>query len=103
MTAQVQNAPAPQPPKRTTPPTRDPLTLGYVKATELPDGVVPPIFFGDTTNDGVRSPWNGHRPSKSAPWRVSSIPCASTNRCSEISFFSRSMSASGSYALQNGV
>jgi enterochelin esterase-like enzyme len=31
---------APQPP-RPTPPTRDPATAGYVKATELPDGTVP--------------------------------------------------------------
>src|SRR6185436_9481239 len=29
--------------KRTPPPTRDPNTPGYVKATELPDGAVPPI------------------------------------------------------------
>src|SRR4051812_14533988 len=29
-------------PARTTPPTRDPNTPGYVKATELPDGAVAP-------------------------------------------------------------
>ena len=31
------------PPARPTPPTRDPRTPGYVEATELPDGAVPPI------------------------------------------------------------
>lgn len=31
------------PAKRPPPPTRDPLTAGYVKATELPDGAVPPV------------------------------------------------------------
>jgi enterochelin esterase-like enzyme len=42
------SAPAPAPqtpaatPARPTPPTRDPLTPGYVTATELPDGAVPP-------------------------------------------------------------
>lgn len=45
-TAQQQAAPAQSPapvarPKRTPPPTRDPNTPGYVKATELPDGHVP--------------------------------------------------------------
>jgi enterochelin esterase family protein len=38
-------APAPSAtarPPRTPPPTRDPLTPGYVKAKELPDGAVPP-------------------------------------------------------------
>jgi enterochelin esterase-like enzyme len=30
------------PPKRPTPPTRDPHTEGYVEAKELPDGAVPP-------------------------------------------------------------
>jgi iron(III)-enterobactin esterase len=34
-------APAAAPPPRPTPPTRDPNTAGYVKATELPDGTVP--------------------------------------------------------------
>src|SRR6185436_17174260 len=29
-------------PPRPQPPTRDPHTAGYVKATELPDGAVPP-------------------------------------------------------------
>jgi enterochelin esterase family protein len=33
---------APAPPPRPTPPTRDPNTPGYVKATELPDGTNPP-------------------------------------------------------------
>jgi iron(III)-enterobactin esterase len=39
------NAAAPQviaQPARTTPPTRDPHSAGYVEATELPDGAVPP-------------------------------------------------------------
>jgi iron(III)-enterobactin esterase len=33
---------ATQPPKRPTPPTRDPNTPGYVAAKELPDGTIPP-------------------------------------------------------------
>ena len=45
--AQTSSAiPAPQPPPaapRPTPPTRDPHTPGYVAATELPDGTLPPI------------------------------------------------------------
>jgi iron(III)-enterobactin esterase len=36
------NQPAPMPQARPTPPTRDPHTPGYVSATELPDGTVPP-------------------------------------------------------------
>jgi len=35
-------APAATAPPRPTPPTRDPATAGYVKATELPDGTLPP-------------------------------------------------------------
>jgi iron(III)-enterobactin esterase len=35
-------APAAAPPTRPAPPTRDPHTPGYVTATELPDGAVPP-------------------------------------------------------------
>lgn len=53
-TAPAQTAPAPAPGapataapagrgRGTPPPTRDPLTPGYVKATELPDGAVPPV------------------------------------------------------------
>src|SRR5687767_12465167 len=38
-TATAQPAP---PAARPTPPTRDPNSPGYVKATELPDGAVPP-------------------------------------------------------------
>ena len=34
-------AAAPQPAPRPVPPTRDPLTPGYVAAKELPDGTVP--------------------------------------------------------------
>ncbi|MBL8215951.1 MAG: esterase family protein [Bryobacterales bacterium] len=34
--------PRPARPPRTPPPTRDPNTPGYVKAKELPDGIVPP-------------------------------------------------------------
>jgi iron(III)-enterobactin esterase len=46
--AQVAVAPAPTPsvqapPPRPTPPTRDPATPGFVAATELPDGAVPPV------------------------------------------------------------
>ncbi len=40
--AQAPPAAAPAKPVRTPPPTRDPLTPGYVKAKELPDGAVPP-------------------------------------------------------------
>ncbi|MGB7198089.1 MAG: alpha/beta hydrolase-fold protein [Acidobacteriaceae bacterium] len=39
------NSPVPQtiaPPVRSAPPTRDPHSPGYVEATELPDGAVPP-------------------------------------------------------------
>jgi iron(III)-enterobactin esterase len=40
---QAQSAQAPATPPRPTPPTRDPHTPGYVTATELPDGTLPPI------------------------------------------------------------
>jgi enterochelin esterase-like enzyme len=41
--AQTQPVPAPpSAPARPTPPTRDPHTPGYVSATELPDGTLPP-------------------------------------------------------------
>jgi len=44
--AAIQAPPAPGPPSvpptRPTPPTRDPHTPGYVTATELPDGTLPP-------------------------------------------------------------
>ena len=36
-------APASQHSERPTPPTRDPHTSGYVSATELPDGALPPV------------------------------------------------------------
>jgi enterochelin esterase-like enzyme len=48
--------PPPPPPVRPTPPTRDPHTPGYVKATELPDGTLPPpdadgnFIIGSTHN-----------------------------------------------------
>lgn len=43
--AQATNQPSPPAirPTRPTPPTRDPHTPGYVTATELPDGSVPPV------------------------------------------------------------
>ena len=41
--AQATLPPAPAAPPRPGPPARDPLTPGYVKATELPDGAVPPV------------------------------------------------------------
>ena len=37
-----QSRPSPQPPQRSTPPTRDPNTPGYVSQKELPDGQNPP-------------------------------------------------------------
>jgi enterochelin esterase family protein len=37
----IAQTPPPPPPVRPTPPTRDPHTPGYVKATELPDGTLP--------------------------------------------------------------
>ena len=37
-----QSSPAAKTPPRPTPPARDPHTLGYVEAKELPDGAVPP-------------------------------------------------------------
>jgi enterochelin esterase-like enzyme len=50
--------PAAQPPAaRPTPPTRDPRTPGFVAATELPDGAVPPA---DADGDFVIGPT--HRP-----------------------------------------
>jgi enterochelin esterase-like enzyme len=42
--ARAQTSPAPAtPPRRPTPPTRDPNTPGYVKAKELPDGANAPV------------------------------------------------------------
>ena len=41
-----QQAAPPAAPPRPTPPTRDPLTPGYVTAKELPDGAVPPADAG---------------------------------------------------------
>src|ERR1700761_8235424 len=38
----AQTPQAATPPARPTPPTRDPHTPGYVTATELPDGTLPP-------------------------------------------------------------
>ncbi len=54
-------APPPTPAPRPTPPTRDPQTPGYVKATELPDGAVPPshvngnFIIGPTHNPAPES------------------------------------------------
>src|ERR1035441_4182331 len=57
------------------------------------------FFAGVVTSDGVRSSWNGHLPTRSAPCRVSLMPRASANRCTETSFFSRSTSCSGILAI----
>jgi len=52
---------AAQRPRRPPPPTRDPNTPGYVKATELPDGAVPPVnkngnyIIGPTHNPAPES------------------------------------------------
>lgn len=55
--AQPPAAEAPRP--RPTPPTRDPYTPGYVKATELPDGAVPPV---DRTGNFIVGP--AHQPAR---------------------------------------
>ena len=67
VSAQTSSAtPAPQMPAaapRPTPPTRDPHTPGYVAATELPDGTLPPIdaegnfIVGPTHNSRARDDW----------------------------------------------
>ena len=43
ITAQTPAAITPAPASRPTPPVRDPRTSGFVNATELPDGSVPPV------------------------------------------------------------
>ena len=48
---------------------------------------------------GLRSSWKGHSPISSLPLRVSLIPRASARRCTEISRFSRSITASGILAI----
>ncbi len=52
-----QTPPPPHPAARPTPPTRDPHTPGYVKATELPDGANPPLADGNyilgPTHNGI--------------------------------------------------
>lgn len=53
------------------------------------------FFADDTTSDGSRSSWNGHNPIRSAPWRRSSTPFASTRRSSDTSAFNRAITSSG--------
>jgi enterochelin esterase-like enzyme len=62
--AQAPPATAAQPQARPTPPTRDPHTLGYVRAKELPDGTIP-----SPTADGnfVIGPTHPADPGMTAP------------------------------------
>jgi iron(III)-enterobactin esterase len=55
----TQTPPAAPHPTRPAPPTRDPHTLGYVTAQELPDGTVPPVYV-----DGnfIIGPTHNHAP-----------------------------------------
>jgi len=55
--------PATQPPKRPTPPTRDPNTPGYVAAKELPDGTIPPP---DLDGDFIIGPTHKRAPEMTA-------------------------------------
>jgi iron(III)-enterobactin esterase len=55
--------PAQQPP-RPTPPTRDPHSPGYVQATELPDGTVPP---SDKDGNFLLGPTHNPAPEMTAP------------------------------------
>jgi predicted alpha/beta superfamily hydrolase len=67
--AQNTGAPASAPavqaarPARPTPPTRDPHTSGYVQATELPDGAVPPA---DVDGNFIIGPTHNPAPEMSA-------------------------------------
>lgn len=54
-TAQTTNTP----PRRPTPPTRDPHTPGYVEAKELPDGAVPPL---DADGNFILGPTHNRAP-----------------------------------------
>ncbi len=56
------------------------------------------FLAGDTTSEGLRSSWKGHRPARSAPALRSSTPRACTRETSDTSVFSRSISASGTLA-----
>ena len=59
--------PSAQPTERSAPPTRDPNTLGYVTANELPDSIVPPansdgnFILGPTPSYGSRGDRPGGR------------------------------------------
>src|SRR5207237_532961 len=66
--------PAPAKPARPTPPTRDPNTDGFVKATELPDGAVPPadadgnfIIGADSIDQNMFKAIDGLIPQKRIP------------------------------------
>jgi len=59
-TAQMSSStPAATRPARPTPPTRDPHAPGFVTATELPDGVVPPV---DADGNFIIGPTHSHAP-----------------------------------------
>jgi len=51
-------------PGRPTPPTRDPHTPGYVTATELPDGAIPPA---DAEGNFIIGPTHPHAPEMTVP------------------------------------
>ena len=57
------------------------------------------FFPGVMTSDGLRSSWNGQRPSRSAPCRCNLMSRASASRCTDTSRFSRSTSCSGIRAI----
>ena len=52
---------------RPTPPTRDPHTPGYVKATELPDGAVPPA---DADGNFIIGPTHNISPDVAADGKI---------------------------------
>jgi iron(III)-enterobactin esterase len=69
LAAQTAGTPPPAPaqaapPPRPTPPTRDPNTPGYVKATELPDGAVPPA---DRDGNFIIGPTHNPAPEMTLP------------------------------------
>src|SRR4029079_17241524 len=57
------------------------------------------FFEGVTIRLGSLSSWNGHLPAMSLPTFLSSMPAASTRRCTLTSSFSRWTSASGMRAM----
>ena len=65
--APAQTNPAAGRPRNSTPPTRDPHTPGFVAATELPDGAVPPA---DTNGNFILGPTHPFAPEMSVNTNV---------------------------------